>query len=709
MIAVQELDCEQWWLSQVIVRDDSRSGGRTTRCFEEVGPDFTLRIIDPRLTTENLDLLPGVPITDPKNDSKTEWATKQEHGGLPYWRPVFLGHSQSYIRAPASTATSSMEASVAPGPAQGGLYVNDDDDDDDAGRDWFIDFVTGMFEEDESRITKDQCARVLCWHVQGRRGRATLDHQLERLRPTDAIYYDVESDEIVLREREQQVLMEQADPQSVASHADAARGGSYPPYLDKPISVNNPKWAPPALGCDATGFFDNAHFMCAWIFMQERGNVADRQDVCAWVWRCVTGHGPDADLKLLVDFEEMTQAVQHRMGVPMEQWFWLLHVTRMPADNENNNTGRFQGLAAKLNRHRLRQWRFLTKHRLFDGPFEYLQLIGCGLHILNLGDVYGAAEWRQQTNDPYTPDTDPVIGGLNKSESWVHFVCRFFSKTMRNNVPWRAFLARMHEDYAMCPRALNARFWSRLRTGEYLYDRFEYCFDEFFNGEREALEKSKKSAPYILLTEMKHHRRMLLEDLEVTRVMQLWAHGPIGHSASSRHVEAKDHTRSLKAFVAQAGVMGGVDCSNKEVGTRVLDNEEEATEECARVFQKYLPIAQVQKAEFRAECEARVQDEADAAAYAEQHGGQRLCNDDGSTPGSRKKQRLRERTHTHDARVDEAQAAMSRVPTEHQERRTKAYAAGMHIKHWQFARNVLDETVGEDPEAKFHTFDIERR
>ena len=116
LIAVQELDCEQWWLSQVIVRDDSRSGGRTTRCFEEVGPDFTLRIIDPRLTTENLDLLPGVPITDPKNDSKTEWATKQEHGGLPYWRPVFLGHSQSYIRAPASTATSSMQDTICGDP-----------------------------------------------------------------------------------------------------------------------------------------------------------------------------------------------------------------------------------------------------------------------------------------------------------------------------------------------------------------------------------------------------------------------------------------------------------------------------------------------------------------------------------------------------------------------------------------------------------------
>jgi hypothetical protein len=63
---------------------------------------------------------------------------------------------------------------------------------------------------------------------------------------------------------------------------------------------------------------------------------------------------------------------------------------------------------------------------------------------------------------------------------------------------------------------------------------------------------------------------------------------------------------------------------------------------------------------------------------------------------------------THDARVEAAQVAMSRVPTDHQDRRIKVYAAGMHIKHWEFAHNVLDGTVGDDPEAKFHTFHIER-
>eukprot|EP01049_Picozoa_sp_SAG25_P000096 SAG25_NODE_3_length_30426_cov_8.268210_25_plen_276_part_00 len=216
LIAVQELDCEQWWLSRVIVRNESRSGGRSTRRFAEVGPDFTLRIIDPRLSSENLDLVEDE-ITDPRNDLKTEWATKQEHGGLPHWRPVFLGHSTSYIRAPAEDVAEDR----APPSAMAC------DGATDGARAHFIGYITGMFADDESRLSKDMCARVLSasyphskgdtdtWR--GEQGRDKMEGFLRDLREDDAIYVD--GDEIVLREREQQVLMEQADPQSVASHA----------------------------------------------------------------------------------------------------------------------------------------------------------------------------------------------------------------------------------------------------------------------------------------------------------------------------------------------------------------------------------------------------------------------------------------------------------------------------------------------------------
>eukprot|EP01049_Picozoa_sp_SAG25_P007780 SAG25_NODE_655_length_6126_cov_12.125270_5_plen_57_part_00 len=54
----------------------------------------------------------------------------------------------------------------------------------------------------------------------------------------------------------------------------------------------------------------------------------------------------------------------------------------------------------------------------------------------------------------------------------MHFCCRFFSKIMRWNVAWRSWLATEKEDYEECDRALKARFWSRLRAGEYMFDRW---------------------------------------------------------------------------------------------------------------------------------------------------------------------------------------------------------------------------------------------
>ena len=59
---------------------------------------------------------------------------------------------------------------------------------------------------------------------------------------------------------------------------------------------------------------------------------------------------------------------------------------------------------------------------------------------------------------------------------------------------------------------------------------------EWFSGAIKAYEKKKKSAAFVLLSQMETHKALLLSHLEVVRFMQLWAHAQIGHSVSSAEV-----------------------------------------------------------------------------------------------------------------------------------------------------------------------------
>eukprot|EP01049_Picozoa_sp_SAG25_P007782 SAG25_NODE_655_length_6126_cov_12.125270_7_plen_58_part_00 len=53
----------------------------------------------------------------------------------------------------------------------------------------------------------------------------------------------------------------------------------------------------------------------------------------AYMWRMVSGHGPKADLEKMIELETILQALQHRMGVPPAQWFWLCLIDSIPVDN----------------------------------------------------------------------------------------------------------------------------------------------------------------------------------------------------------------------------------------------------------------------------------------------------------------------------------------------------------------------------------------
>ena len=74
----------------------------------------------------------------------------------------------------------------------------------------------------------------------------------------------------------------------------------YPPFPGQPFSPSNPRFAPPALGCDATSFFSNAEFLCAWLFIQDP-HATRKNNNMAWIWRCVGGHSPKNDRAKLID------------------------------------------------------------------------------------------------------------------------------------------------------------------------------------------------------------------------------------------------------------------------------------------------------------------------------------------------------------------------------------------------------------------------
>ena len=50
------------------------------------------------------------------------------------------------------------------------------------------------------------------------------------------------------------------------------------------------------------------------------------------------------------------------------------------------------------------------------------------------------------------------------------------------------------------------------------------------------------------ISEMERHKRLLAEDLMVMRVVSLWLHGPIGHSATED--DTKAHRKALQKLVA---------------------------------------------------------------------------------------------------------------------------------------------------------------
>ena len=496
------------------------------------------------------------------------------------------------------------------------------------------------------------------------------------------------------------------DDSDIAMIDDSPRGAAadapamaVPPNAE--ITPENPLYPAPNLGCDGTSHYDNTQWLCAWIFEQDmRPEAFQIQYMLAWMWRCVASHGPEGDLEKLVNFETMVNGAQARMGVPEKLQFRMCDVKRVPVDNENSNTGHLSGLGVRLNAYAKREWNECVRNGWRSGPWVPMEVCGCGLHILNIADVTASAYWRELMDLSGDWDQgEPVeIGGLNKKESWVHFVCRFFSKTMRWNYAWRSYLSTQHEDRAECARALSSRFWSRLRAGEYMYDRWEWIW-EWFSGAIKAYEKKKKSAAFVLLSQMETHKALLLSHLEVVRFMQLWAHAQIGHSVSSAEVATVAHVKALRAFVAQAGVLARTPEEDD-------DSEESGHEARVRVFHEYLVLARVQKAELQAESKHRVADEKEADENAN---AVRTCRD-GQTPQWRRRARSEKLGAVgHAVNVTTMESEMAAwKPSKDQHERVRLYAKALHEKHWQFNRNILEGDTEDFADAVLHTFHIER-
>ena len=161
------------------------------------------------------------------------------------------------------------------------------------------------------------------------------------------------------------------------------------------VCFDNPLAPPPAFGVDATSFYDNSTFLCAWCFLQGPRTEQHRNDMFAWAWRMAKGHGPAADVLHIFAFFETMRAVQARMGVPVAQQTFADDIKWFPVDNENSNTGTITALPVRLNYACKLEHDWLVKHGLRTGEFVEKKIIGCGLHVLNLCDVSGSELWRK--------------------------------------------------------------------------------------------------------------------------------------------------------------------------------------------------------------------------------------------------------------------------------------------------------------------------
>jgi hypothetical protein len=441
---------------------------------------------------------------------------------------------------------------------------------------------------------------------------------------------------------------------------------------DGPISFENPLQPAPAMGVDATSFYDNSTFLCAWIFMQGDRSPGHRNDMFGWAWRMAAGHGPAADVIHIFAFFEGMRAVQSRMGVPVAQQSFADDIEWFPVDNENSNTGTITALPVRLNYACRLEHDWLVRHGYRTGKFREKKIIGCGLHVLNLCDKRGSEMWREMdmgsSGDPYHADCKPIIGGRDTKESWIHFVCRFFSRTMRWNVDWRSWLSTEHNDTAMCARALLSRFWSKLKVGEFLFDRLDWLW-EWFSGTREEMHRKKKSAVFYLLSEMKQHKQLLADDLLVMRIEQLWLHGPIGHSVSKDSATAAQHVVRLRELVKQAEVMAGED--------------EAAADERTAVFQKCAAEAYAQRYELQQRSTKPWNDDLDAG--------------DSRSEKARKKAFIKTQKELHDETVADFMPGGSKLdasvekPSDHQHERLRLYAKATAEKHRAFLSNLLAE------------------
>lgn len=59
----------------------------------------------------------------------------------------------------------------------------------------------------------------------------------------------------------------------------------------------------------------------------------------------------------------------------------------------------------------------------------------------------------------------------------MHNSARFFSKTLRYNREWKAWALIDKEDSTMWPMCVRSRFFSRTKSAEYMFDRYEWLFD----------------------------------------------------------------------------------------------------------------------------------------------------------------------------------------------------------------------------------------
>jgi hypothetical protein len=476
----------------------------------------------------------------------------------------------------------------------------------------------------------------------------------------------------------------------------------------RPWSGAKAQWRAPVIGLDASSFFDEKSFLSIWRF-EEEGPEAEEMAV-ENVFQCPNGHGPSNDLARIIEAEEIKQALQTRMGVPVEKLWYLSNLRGgwLLGDNEPSNRGRLAGFHQMLNRYAEQQWNWRVAQGLIESDNEDdlkwipIEFQGCGLHVINLFDTNGSKYWRMQMDDH---QGGLRVGGMDKKESWPHWVCRFFSRILRWNVGWRGFTAKEKADMAECARCLRSRFWTRLQVAEYMFDRFDWIWEYFTNVK--TSESLKESAMYKLLAEIHQFKDGLHEDLLVMRCVHKWAHSPLAHACATIRGKTgddgrdqEDRKRDYVKLVAKTYALAERAMTSTEEDDG-CDDEAVADGEAARyvIWREHAAPAIVQRDDLQFNCV-----------------GKKQRRDAGVTSRNKDNEAEKQRAVDLDERLQAVRDAMKPGGdyeiSDRQHKRLRLYAQAVVEMTAKYLQNILDAASDTDAIKLLasiqHAFDIER-